>query len=76
MCRIPESSLGVGVGGCLDTYQRGHPFEEVDTLPIIDIVCLATLRGHTGRGTVRHLLPSLTPPFQMARQLPRSPQFS
>lgn len=77
MCRIPEFSLGVGVGRRPGTYQWGDPLKEVDTLPIIDVVRLATLRGHTGRGTVRHLPPSLTPPFQMAQQLScRSPQFS
>lgn len=72
---MPDFSLGVGAGGCLGTYQWGHPLKEVDALPIVDVICLAALRGHTGRGTVRHLPPSLTPPFQMAQQLPRSPQF-
>ena len=35
---------------CLDTYQWGHPLEEVDALPVIDVVRLPTLRGHMGRG--------------------------
>lgn len=61
MCKIPEFSLGMGVDGHLGTYQWGHPLEEVDTLPIIDVVCLATLRGHTGRRTVRHLPPHPDP---------------
>lgn len=41
----PEFSLKTERGGHLGTYQWSHPLEEVDTLPIIDVVCLATLRG-------------------------------
>lgn len=57
---IPEISLGEGR---LGTYQRGHPLKDVDTLPVIDVVRLPTLRGTGGeRGSQApaHRLP--TPP--------------
>lgn len=57
---IPEISLGEGR---LGTYQRGHPLKDVDTLPVIDVVRLPTLRGtggERGRQAPAHRLP--TPP--------------
>lgn len=38
-----------GGGGHLGTYQRSHPLEEVDALPVIDVVGLPALPG-TRRG--------------------------
>lgn len=53
-------------GRYLGTYQWGHPLEEVDTLPVIDVVRLPALGGDPGRGTVRHT-PTVRPPLaQMA----------
>ena len=45
---IPEFSVGLVV--YLGTYQWSHPLEEVDALPVIDVVRLPALRGHAGRG--------------------------
>lgn len=45
---IPEFSLGLVA--CLGTYQWSHPLEEVDAVPVIDVVRLPALRGHTGKG--------------------------
>lgn len=45
---IPEFSLGSVA--YLGTYQWSHPLEEVDALPVIDVVRLPALREHAGRG--------------------------
>lgn len=63
---IPEISLGEGR---LGTYQRGHPLKDVDTLPVIDVVRLPTLRGtggERGRQAPAHRLP----PPSCSEQLP------
>lgn len=42
---------GMGAKKARGTYQRGHPLEDVDTLAVIDVVCLTALRGQSGTGS-------------------------
>lgn len=63
---IPEISLGEGR---LGTYQRGHPLKDVDTLPVIDVVRLPTLRGTGGERGGQAPAHRLPPP-SCSEQLP------
>lgn len=63
-----------GGGGRLGTYQRGHPLEDVDALPVVDVVCLPALRGTHGERDSQAPAHRLTPPLRMApRSCPHRP---
>ena len=49
---ILETRSGLGDQ---NTHQWGHPLKEVDALPVVDVVCLPTLRETGEKGAVRCL---------------------
>lgn len=55
-----DGKVSRGGGGHLGTYQRSHPLEEVDALPVIDVVGLPTLPGIPEKGQSGTCLPDST----------------
>lgn len=52
-----------------NTYQWGHPLKEVDTLPVMDVVCLPALRVTGGKRYSQMSAHSPTPSSHGSRKL-------